>query len=281
MVGFPNAKINLGLYITSKRSDGFHDLASCFYPVAWEEAVEIIPSSAFSFSSSGIKIPGDSVSNLVVKAYELLKQNYAIAPCSIHLHKEIPMGAGLGGGSADAAVALQLLNTLFQLNLSRDELIPLSTQLGSDCAFFLHNIPCIATSKGEVLTPVSLSLKDYIILVVHPGIHISTQQAYAGVQPRALSLDLEETLLKGPLYWKDCLSNQFEEHLFPQFPEVAKIKEKLYEHGAVYASMSGSGSAVYGIFQVGQSLKDLKWPEGYKVREIRDQKNNSSLISHF
>jgi len=269
MVGFPNAKINLGLYITSKRSDGYHDLVSCFYPVAWEEAVEIIPSPAFSFSSSGLKIPGDSVSNLVVKAYELLKTNYAIAPCAIHLHKEIPMGAGLGGGSADAAVALQLLNTLFHLNLSKEELIQLSTALGSDCAFFLHNTPCIATSKGEVLTPISLSLKDYTLLIVHPGIHISTQQAYAGVQPRALSVDLEETLKKGPHFWKAHLSNQFEEHLFSQFPEVATIKNKLYELGALYASMSGSGSAVYRIFEKDQTPpENMKWPVHYRMKVV-------------
>ncbi|MDF2455143.1 MAG: 4-(cytidine 5-diphospho)-2-C-methyl-D-erythritol kinase [Cytophagaceae bacterium] len=268
MVGFPHAKINLGLYITSKRSDGYHDLVSCFYPVAWEEALEIIPSSSFSFSSSGLNIPGDSGSNLVVKAYELLKKNHTIPTSSIHLHKAIPMGAGLGGGSADAAVALLLLNQLYELSLSKEELIGLSAQLGSDCAFFIHATPCIATSRGEVLSPIACSLKGYRILLVHPGIHISTQQAYAGVTPRPAPIHLEEVLQDKPASWKNKLHNQFEEHLFVQFPEVAQIKEKLYKMGADYASMSGSGSAVYGIFKEDHSLEEMEWPEHYKVKVV-------------
>lgn len=268
MVGFPNAKINLGLYITSKRSDGYHDLVSCFYPVAWEEALEIIPSSSFSFSTSGLNVPGDSVSNLVVKAYELIKKKYNIFPSAIHLHKAIPMGAGLGGGSADAAVTLLLLNQLYELSLSQEELLHFSAQLGSDCSFFIHNTPCMATSRGEVLAPIPVSLKGYRILLVHPGIHISTQQAYAGVTPRALSFNLEELLKENPSSWKDNLHNQFEEHLFKQFPEVAHLKQKLYDHGAVYASMSGSGSAVYGIFEEGQSVEKIEWPEHYQWKVV-------------
>jgi 4-diphosphocytidyl-2-C-methyl-D-erythritol kinase len=268
MVGFPNAKINLGLYITAKRSDGYHDLVSCFYPVDWQEAVEIIPSSSFSFSSSGLTIPGDSGSNLVVRAYELMKEKYNIPTSSIHLHKAIPMGAGLGGGSADAAVTLLLLNQLYDLSLSKEELMVLSAQLGSDCAFFIQNTPCLATSKGEVLAPVALSLKGYQILLVHPGIHISTQQAYAGVLPRPLTFDLEELLKDKPDYWKDQLHNQFEGHLFLQFPEVAGIKEKMYDLGAAYASMSGSGSAVYGIFEDGIALENIEWPQHYEVKVL-------------
>lgn len=271
MVGFPNAKINLGLYITSKRSDGYHDLVSCFYPVDWQEALEIIPSSTFSFSSSGLTIPGDSGSNLVVKAYELVKKTHPVPTSSIHLHKAIPMGAGLGGGSADAAVTLLLLNQLYKLSLSKEELLQLSGQLGSDCAFFIHNTPCIATSRGEVLTPIQLSLKGYRILLVHPGIHISTQQAYAGVKPRPLPIKLEEILQDKPASWKNQLHNQFEEHLFVQFPEVAQIKEKLYQMGADYASMSGSGSAVYGIFTEDHSLEDIKWPEHYRIKVVSGQ----------
>ncbi|MDB5258111.1 MAG: 4-(cytidine 5-diphospho)-2-C-methyl-D-erythritol kinase [Chitinophagaceae bacterium] len=268
MVGFPNAKINLGLYVTSKRSDGYHDLVSCFYPVAWKEALEIIPSPSFSFSSSGLNVPGDSVSNLVVKAYELMQQKYNIPSSAIHLHKAIPMGAGLGGGSADAAFTLTILNQLYQLSLSAEELIHLSAQLGSDCAFFIHNTPCLATSKGEVLTPISSSLKGYVILLIHPGIHISTQQAYAGVKPKPIDVNLEALLKEAPSSWKHKLSNQFEEHLFIQFPEVAHIKQKLYDSGAEYASMSGSGSAVYGIFKDGHSFENMEWPGHYKIKVV-------------
>jgi len=268
MVGFPNAKINLGLYITSKRSDGYHELVSCFYPVAWEEALEIIPASSFSFSSSGLTIPGESGTNLVVKAYELMKKNHNIPTSAIHLHKAIPMGAGLGGGSADAAVTLLLLNQLYNLSLSKDELMRLCAQLGSDCTFFIHNTPCMATSRGEVLAPVTLSLKGYQILLVHPGIHISTQQAYAGVKPQPLNFNVEELLKEKPSSWKNKLSNQFEEHLFVQFPEVAQIKEKLYSLGADYASMSGSGSAVYGIFKAEAKIEEAEWPEHYKWKVV-------------
>jgi 4-diphosphocytidyl-2-C-methyl-D-erythritol kinase len=268
MVGFPNAKINLGLYVTSKRSDGYHDLVSCFYPVGWEEALELIPSSSFSFSTSGLNVPGDSVSNLVVKAYELMQQKYNIPSTAIHLHKTIPMGAGLGGGSADAAMTLLLLNQLYELSLSQEELINFSAQIGSDCAFFIHNTPCIATSKGEVLHPISLSLKGYSILILHPGIHISTQQAYAGVKPRPIDFNIKALLQKEPAAWKDKLINQFEEHLFTSFPEVAQIKQKLYDAGAAYASMSGSGSAVYGIFKEGMDLEKIEWPEYYKWKVV-------------
>jgi 4-diphosphocytidyl-2-C-methyl-D-erythritol kinase len=268
MVGFPNAKINLGLYITAKRNDGYHEIVSCFYPVAWEEVLEIIPSSSFSFSSTGINIPGDSASNLIVKAYELLRSKYDIPACEIHLHKAIPMGAGLGGGSSDAAVALTLLNDLYAIGLHQDELLKLSAQLGSDCAFFIHNTPCIATSRGEVLDPISLSLKGYELLIVHPGVHISTQMAYAGVSPRPLTFELKDLLMEKPSEWKDKLCNQFEEHLFAQFPEVEMIKRKLYELGADYASMSGSGSAVYGIFKEGMNLQSIEWPKEYRYKIV-------------
>lgn len=268
MIGFPNAKINLGLYITGKRPDGYHDLVSCFYPVAWEEALEIVPSPSFSFQSSGLPIPGAAEQNLVIKAYELLKQRHVLPACSIHLHKAIPMGAGLGGGSADAAETLKLLDRLFDLQLPADHLSELSAQLGSDCAFFIHNRPCIASGRGEVLKPIDLSLKSYALLIVHPGIHISTQEAYAGVKPRALTNPLEEVLQAGPEHWKNLLCNQFEEHLFEKYPEVKTIKEKLYTHGAVYASMSGSGSAVYGLFRDPLNLQAMNWPEAYAVKYL-------------
>ncbi len=266
MVNYPNAKINLGLYITAKRTDGFHEIASCFYPIKWEEALEIIPSKAFNFSASGIPVPGEISSNLIVKAYQLLQSKHNLPPVSIHLHKSLPMGAGLGGGSSDASHTLKLLNSIFDLNLSQETLLEYSAQLGSDCAFFIYNNPCIASGRGEILTPFSLSLKGYYLLLIHPGIHISTSEAYAGVTPRSLTIPLENILNQAPEFWKDKLINQFEEHLFKQLPELATIKKQLYDMGAAYASMSGSGSAMYGIFK--EKPVDFMWPEHYKTKLI-------------
>jgi len=266
MVDFPNAKINLGLYITSKRTDGYHNILTCFYPIDWKEALEIIPSTTFSFTQSGITIPGSSSTNLVIQAYDLLKKHYDLPPVSMHLHKCLPIGAGLGGGSSDAAYTLILLNKLFQLNISREKLIEFASLLGSDCAYFILNTPCIATSRGEVLTPLNMSLQGYHLLMVHPGIHISTKEAYEGVTPRACQEELEQLLQQAPSAWKGKLHNQFEEHLFTKLPELARIKEKLYEMGADYASMSGSGSALFGIFK--NKPKTAQWPEHYKIEDI-------------
>ncbi len=267
MVNFPNAKINLGLYVTAKRTDGYHDIISCFYPIPWKEALEIIPAPAFSFNTSGRSIPGNTSSNLVVKAYQLLQHKYRLPPVAIHLHKMLPMGAGLGGGSSDAAHTLLLLNTLFELKLSSSELIEYSSQLGSDCAFFMLNKPCIASGKGEVLKRIDLSLKHYYLMMVHPGIHISTQEAYSGIQPRTSGQELEDLLQQSPKHWKGKLLNQFEEHLFQQIPELASIKEKLYDLGAAYASMSGSGSAMYGIFTI--PPQEVQWPTHYQTTVLK------------
>jgi 4-diphosphocytidyl-2-C-methyl-D-erythritol kinase len=261
MVNFPNAKINLGLYITNKRSDGYHDIVSCFYPINWEEPLEIIPSSEFLFTSSGIPVPGTTDTNLVVKAYELIKKNHKIAPVAIHLHKVLPMGAGLGGGSSDAASALMLLNQLFKLNLTTEILLEYSSQLGSDCAFFILNEPCVARGRGELLHPIQLSLKGYFLLLIHPGIHISTQAAYQGVRPRPLEIPIEQIIEQDISKWKDSLINQFEEHLFIEVPALKTIKEKLYAMGAVYASMSGSGSAMFGLFKT--KPNEQTWPSNY------------------
>lgn len=267
MVNFPNAKINLGLYVTAKRTDGYHDIISCFYPIPWKEALEVIPSVAFSFTTSGMSIPGNTNNNLAVKAYQLLQKTHNLPPVAMHLHKTLPMGAGLGGGSSDAAHALLLLNRLFDLNLSIDQLITYSSQLGSDCAFFILNKPCIAKGKGEILNTISLSLKNHYLMMVHPGIHISTQEAYAGIKPKALHQNLEDLLMQSPAQWKGKLLNQFEEHLFLQFPELASIKEKLYGLGALYASMSGSGSAMYGIFTAPPQPSD--WPAHYQTTVLK------------
>jgi len=247
MIVFPNIKINLGLYITDKRGDGFHNLISCFYPVGWTDILEITLSDTFEYLQSGIPIPGAQADNLCVKAYNLLQREYKIGPVRIHLHKIIPMGAGLGGGSSDAAFTLRSLDTLFSLKLTSDTLEKYAAELGSDCAFFIKNVPAIASSRGEVLKETNPVLKGKFILIVCPDIHVSTKQAFTGVQPKPTLLNIENTI-SDCSSWKQNLYNQFEDTVFPLSAEFEIIKGMLYEKGAFYASMSGSGSAIYGIF---------------------------------
>ncbi len=242
MVAFPPCKINLGLNILRKRSDGYHDIETCFYPVPWTDILEVVPSDKFEFTVSGNVIPGDD--NLCVAAYKLLNA----PPAKIHLHKIIPTGAGLGGGSSDAAWTLRLLNQVFSLGLTKDQLRGYAAGLGSDVAFFLDDIPMIGTGRGEVLTPANINLKGKFIVIVKPGVHVSTAEAYAGIVPKESKLDLENI---------SSLKNDFEESIFKKFPEIASIKSKLYEAGAMYASMSGSGSAVYGIFNSAPSTSSI------------------------
>jgi 4-diphosphocytidyl-2-C-methyl-D-erythritol kinase len=249
MVNFPNAKINLGLYIKTKRPDGFHELESCFYPVGWTDALEILEAPELKFESSGIEIPGNTADNLCLKAYYLLAKDYDLPPVHIHLHKVVPIGAGMGGGSADAAFTIRMLNESFALGLSVEQMQRYARQLGSDCAFFIENKPVIAYGKGDEFMPLEVpKLKGYIV-IVYPQIHISTKEAYAGVKPAAPKFNLNELILSGIENWKDNLKNDFEDSLFPSYPVLPAIKNKLYEKGAIYASMTGSGSAVYGIFK--------------------------------
>jgi 4-diphosphocytidyl-2-C-methyl-D-erythritol kinase len=249
MVVFPNAKINLGLNILRKRLDGFHEIASCMYPIGWADALEIVPAEQFSFESSGIAIPGDTASNLCVKAYQLLRADFELPPVAIHLHKVVPIGAGLGGGSADAAFTLKALSELFGLGLSVAELQRYANLLGSDCAFFIENTPQYCTGRGECCETLPLSLSGKWILLVNPGLHIATAEAYAGVQPQQPEKELR-TLLSAPLStWRKTVSNDFEASLFPSYPLLNQLKEELYHRGATYASMSGSGSTLFGIFE--------------------------------
>lgn len=248
MVSFPHSKINIGLNVLKKRDDGYHDIESCFYPIDWKDAIEIIPSNTFRFTSSGLKIPGDPSSNLCVKAYRLLQKKFDLGPVHIHLLKIIPMGAGLGGGSSDAAFILKALNEIFKLDLAENELMNYAAQLGSDCAFFIQDKAVLAKERGNVLQPISLSLKDYFLLTVNPCLHIDTAQAYGSLKPEKPEISLAE-LLKMPVHdWKDQVKNAFEIPVFAKLPEVKELKNKLYELGAVYASMTGSGSSVYGLF---------------------------------
>lgn len=248
MVVFPNAKINIGLTITGKRPDGFHTIASCFYPVAWTDALEVLPAPTVSFQVAGISIPGDASTNLCLKAYHALKQEYDLPPVSIHLLKAIPIGAGLGGGSADGAFTIRALNQLFSLNLPLEKQQEFARSLGSDCAFFIKNEPMYCYGKGDEFEEVALRLTGKWIVLVNPGLHISTAEAYAGVIPQVPATDLR-TLLNLPLdQWKGKIVNDFEESLFPKYPILAEYKQTLYAMGARYASMSGSGSTMYGIF---------------------------------
>ncbi len=244
MLFFPNAKINIGLNITSKRADGYHNLESIFYPIALRDILEIIPSKQLCFVSTGLSIPVQD--NLCLKAYELIKIHYGITPVSIHLHKNIPIGSGLGGGSSDAAFTLIALNTIFELGLEKDELKKMASKLGADCPFFIENTPSLASGIGELLNPSDLDLSNYHLLVVKPDIFISTKKAFSAVVPQKPTLSLEEEI-KIPIE-KWTLKNDFEDSIFTQYPELLEIKKSLIRAGALYASMSGSGSSIYGIF---------------------------------
>lgn len=260
MISFPNAKINIGLFITEKRIDGFHNLESCFFPIPWTDILEIIPSDCFSFSSSGIEIPNNTMeTNLCVKAYNLLANDFDISPVKIHLHKNIPIGAGLGGGSADASFTLKMLNDLFDLKISDEKLENYARQLGSDCAFFIQNKPVFAFEKGDIFKELSLSLKDKFIVLINPTIHISTKEAYSGVKPKQATIDLHTFLAENSIEnWKEKVHNDFEDSIFPNHSTIAQLKNDLYNKNALYASMTGSGSTVFGIFENEIDTSDFK-----------------------
>jgi 4-diphosphocytidyl-2-C-methyl-D-erythritol kinase len=257
MVSFPPCKINIGLNVINKRSDGYHNLVTCFYPVPWTDVLEIIPSQTLTFTSSGLLIPGNESDNLCLKAYALLKKDFDVAPVKIHLHKIIPTGAGLGGGSSDAAYTLRMLNAIFNLRLPSEKLIQYASLLGSDCAFFTLDTPVFAQGRGEILSDISLSLAGKHIVIVTPDIHVSTVQAFATIAPRPVDIDLREVLSNQKIdTWKDWVKNDFETTVFKYYPELDEIKIKLYSAGALYASMSGSGSSVFGIFEKNPALQN-------------------------
>lgn len=249
MIVFPNCKINIGLLVLGKREDGYHDLETIFYPVPLNDALEAIKATEFSFTTSGLVINGTNEDNLCVKAYQLLQEKHGIAAVKMHLHKAIPMGAGLGGGSADGAFTLLLLNQLFQLQLDKDTLIRYALELGSDCPFFIINQPVIATGRGEIMTPVSLpQLSGRHIILVNPGIHISTGKAFSMVQPRASAGQLAKVPDLPIDQWQAIAINDFEGTLVPEYATIREIRDTLYDKGALFASMTGTGSTVYGIF---------------------------------
>lgn len=269
MLVFPNAKLNLGLYITERRPDGFHNLESVFLPLPWTDALEILPAETgrpTSITLTGRPIPGDPATNLCVRAYELLQADYPqLPPVQIYLHKIVPIGAGLGGGSADAAFALKATNDLFGLAISPEKLEEYARQLGSDCAFFIQNKPVLAVERGDVFQEIDLVLRGTGCVVVYPKLHISTPEAFAGITPRQPAHDLRAALAQPMVTWRDAVCNDFEQSLAPKYSVLAAIKQQLYAAGATYASLSGSGSAVYGLWAAGEPPAALQWPTEYTV----------------
>lgn len=274
MILFPNCKINLGLYITSKRYDGYHNLETVFYPVPIIDALEVIEDKnpnpgGIQFSTSGLEIGGDFSNNLCVKAYYLLKKDFpGLPPVQMHLHKSIPMGAGLGGGSSDGAFTLLLLNQKFNMGLSESSLVEYALELGSDCPFFIVNKPCAAKGRGEILQVIDLDLKGYTLVLINPGIHISTREAFRSITPIQPAMDLISVVSEPVESWKESLQNDFEQGIFTIHPVLAEIKSALYHAGAIYAAMSGSGSTLYGLFKDNE-IRLPAFSEKFLVKQVK------------
>jgi len=273
VIAFPNCKINLGLHILQKRADGFHDLETVFYPIALQDGLEIIQNDSslqkdIEFTNSGLTIDAQAEDNICVKAYHVLKKNFPqLPPVKMHLHKVIPSGAGLGGGSADGAFALVLLNKKFRLELNEQQLIQYALQLGSDCPFFIINKPAFAEGRGEHLQPINLDLSAFQFVLINPKIHINTGWAFSQITPNRKRELLKKIVDLPVSEWKKYLKNDFEQAVFSHYPEIKAIKDQLYEQGAVYASMSGSGSTVYGLFEK-ITHPQLDFPSYYFVKSI-------------
>lgn len=260
MIVFSNSKINLGLYILNKRTDGYHDISTVFYPIMWKDIIEILPDSRhqnqINITTYGISLNISIKENIIFKAYQLLIQRFHYLPSlNVYLYKQVPFGAGLGGGSANAAFFLKSCNTLLNLNLSKEELKSLAANLGADCAFFIENTPCLASGKGDILTPIDFNLSSYYIYVIYPNISISTKEAYQSIVPIQREVNYNSILQLPLTEWKYHLENDFEKAIFTKHPILQNIKQQLYEQGALYASMSGSGSALFGIFKEKPCIK--------------------------
>ena len=251
MITLPKAKINLGLKVIRKRQDGFHDIETLMYPIGLSDILEIIPAHdlSFDFSNTGIQIDGDPQNNLCVKAYQLMKHIYALPEVKIHLHKIIPPGAGLGGGSSDAAHVLKLMQRIFSIKMCNNELHEMAAMLGSDCSFFIHGKPALAQGRGEILSPVDLSLAGYHLLLVTPPIMVSASHAYRKVTPSGHGLPVINYCESDVTTWGPLLTNDFEDIIMNEYPEVRQLRNHLVEMGASYAAMSGSGPTVFGLFK--------------------------------
>jgi len=262
MITYPISKINIGLQITGKRPDGFHNLETIFYPVGLKDALEIIESKKFHFRTNRPEMKFYE-NNLVVKAYRLLKEDYNLPPIDIYLYKNIPTGAGLGGGSSDASHTIFMLDKLFSLNINTEKKKEYALSLGSDCPFFLEKIPVFATGRGEITEKISLSLNNYFMVLVLPNVRVSTKEAYSNISVQKGKKSLKKLTQLSIEKWKGEINNQFEEYVFDKYPEVGKIKQTLYSHGACFALMSGSGSSVYGIFEKEQKNIEFWFPKSY------------------
>lgn len=267
MILFPHVKINLGLHITGLRPDGYHDLETIFYPVlGCGDVLEVNHAEQTELILTGIPIPGEPEKNLVMRAYRLLEERYQVGPARMHLHKIIPTATGLGAGSSDATFTLRGLNQLFNLHLSVGMLADLAGELGSDTPFFAYDEPLLGQGRGEVLSTVNVDLKGWYVMIVFLGIHISTAQAFKGVMPEAAPIPLTE-IMKEPVYnWQHLLHNQFEDTVFEAEPGIAQVKELLYSQGAIYAAMSGSGSALYGLFEANPGQTDMGWGKWERLK---------------
>lgn len=255
MIVYPNAKINIGLNVVEKRPDGYHNLETVFYPIGLQDILEIkvldegnVPECGYKLKITGTILDGSPEDNLVVRAFKMLKHDFNLPPVSIGLYKHIPTGAGLGGGSSDAAFTIKTLNKRFDLRLTDEQMEDYCTRLGADCPFFIKDTPVFATGIGNEFHPVSFSLKGKHLVLVKPDIFVSTKDAYAKVNVRRPDTPLPELLAQPLETWKDTVINDFERSVFSKYPEIAAIKDSMYDIGAVYASMSGSGSSVFGIF---------------------------------
>jgi 4-diphosphocytidyl-2-C-methyl-D-erythritol kinase len=280
MLFFPNCKINLGLKIIRRRTDGYHDLETVFYPIALTDALELIrlpTTSPTAFTSYGAPIPGDPADNLCLKAWHLLKKDHPdLPPVHIHLLKQIPIGAGLGGGSSDGAWTLRGLDQQFQLKLPAERLLDHAARLGSDCPFFIRNTPCLGTGRGDQLRPVQLDLSPFTLCLVDPGFHISTAKAFANCTPGENLIPLQ-TLIQRPIAeWRKTLVNDFEKPLFDLHPGLQTVKTTLYAAGALYASLTGSGSSFFGIFQKDQAPLVSPFPDSYNYRILPANPNLST-----
>ncbi len=262
MICFPNGKINLGLRVVSKRPDGFHNIETLFYPVPIRDVLEFLPADTFQLNVSGLPIDIEKENNLIYKTWVLLHNKYKIPPLQVHLHKTIPPGSGLGGGSANVAFFIKATNTYFELGLNKSKMKKLAGQLGSDCPFFIENKAAFASGKGEVLQTANISLKGKYLLIIKPKIQVSTQKAYSIIRAEKPEIRLSEIISKPIDQWKNILLNDFEKPIFKLHPEIGNLKNNMYSIGAAYASMTGSGSAVFGIFENKPILKNIN-PNNY------------------
>jgi 4-diphosphocytidyl-2-C-methyl-D-erythritol kinase len=248
MIVFPHAKINIGLNVLRKREDGFHEIESIFFPISLCDSLEFVTAKKTTICNTGLDINTKESDNIVIKAYELLKKDFKLPPLSIHLHKVIPFGAGLGGGSSDAAFFLKAANDYFSLNITKTELKKYAEKLGSDCIFFLQDKPAFVTGRGEIISPIELKLDKYWLMLIKPDIFIGTPEAFGGIKPNKPKEGISKLIFNNPNGWKETIYNDFEKHIFVKHAELKHIKNAFYTSGATFASMSGSGSSIFGLF---------------------------------